>query len=253
MTSATGNGKTITMVYDAFGNRVSKAVTTASGTTTTQYLVEDDVNPTGLPQVLEEKVGGAVQRVYTYGLQRISENQFFDNQWTASFYVYDGAGSVRQLTDSNGNMTDEYEYDAYGNSFTKQGATPNNYLYRGEQYDPDLGLYYLRARYYNPNTGRFLSRDPEDGKANIPVTLHKYLYAAGDPVNLKDPTGRDWEGFAILAADIAEVVASRLFAQAFCGGVVGYVFFEIADAFPKYAAIAAGVGGGAGVLCGAIP
>ena len=109
------------------------------------------------------------------------------------------------------------------------------------------------ARYYNPNTGRFLSRDPEDGKANIPVTLHKYLYAAGDPVNLKDPTGRDWEGFAILAADIAEVVASRLFAQAFCGGVVGYVFFEIADAFPKYAAIAAGVGGGAGVLCGAIP
>jgi RHS repeat-associated protein len=126
-------------------------------------------------------------------------------------------------------------------------------FYRGEQYDPDLGLYYLRARYYNPNTGRFLSRDPEDGKANIPVTLHKYLYAAGDPVNLKDPTGRDWEGFAILAADIAEVVASRLFAQAFCGGVVGYVFFEIADAFPKYAAIAAGVGGGAGVLCGAIP
>src|ERR1039458_3669898 len=110
MTSATGNGKTITMVYDAFGNRVLKAVTTASGTTTTQYLVEDDVNPTGLPQVLEEKVGGAVQRVYTYGLQRISENLFFENQnqWTPSFYVYDGAGSVRQLTDSTGNMTDEY-------------------------------------------------------------------------------------------------------------------------------------------------
>jgi RHS repeat-associated protein len=109
-----------------------------------------------------------VQRVYTYGLQRISENQFFDNQWTASFYVYDGAGSVRQLTDSNGNMTDEYEYDAYGNSFTKQGATPNNYLYRGEQYDPDLGLYYLRARYYNPVTGRFMSRDPGKSRTTAP-------------------------------------------------------------------------------------
>jgi RHS repeat-associated protein len=62
--------------------------------------------------------------------------------------------------------------------------------YRGEQYDSDLGLYYLRARYYNPLTGRFLSRDPEAGYINIPKTLHKYLYANGDPVNAKDPTGR---------------------------------------------------------------
>ena len=186
MTSATGNGKTITMVYDAFGNRVGKTVNNV----TTWYLVEDDVNPTGLPQVMEEKVGGAVQRVYTYGLQRISQFQFFDNQWTASFYVYDGAGSVRQLTDSTGTVTDEYEYDAYGNSFTKVGATPNNYLYRGEQYDSDLALYYLRARYYNPDTGRFLSRDPLDGNAIDPASLHKYLYANGDPVNGIDPMGR---------------------------------------------------------------
>ena len=60
----------------------------------------------------------------------------------------------------------------------------------GEQYDPDLGLYYLRARYYNPATGRFLSRDPEDGKPNDPQSLHKYLYASGDPVNRIDPSGR---------------------------------------------------------------
>ena len=63
--------------------------------------------------------------------------------------------------------------------------------YRAEQYDSDLGLYYLRARYYNPVTGRFLSRDPEDGKAKDPASLHKYLYAGGDPVNLADPRGRD--------------------------------------------------------------
>jgi RHS repeat-associated protein len=62
--------------------------------------------------------------------------------------------------------------------------------YRGEQYDPDLGLYYLRARYYNPLTGRFMSRDPEDGKSVEPKLLHKYLYADGDPVNLADPMGR---------------------------------------------------------------
>jgi RHS repeat-associated protein len=63
-------------------------------------------------------------------------------------------------------------------------------FYRGEQYDSDLGLYYLRARYYNPATGRFLSRDPLDGNAIDPQSLHKYLYAGGDPVNRLDPSGR---------------------------------------------------------------
>jgi RHS repeat-associated protein len=87
-------------------------------------------------------------------------------------------------------VTDTYEYEAFGNSFTVSGSTPNNYLYRGEQFDPDLGLYYLRARYYNPATGRFMSRDPEDGQFWDSKTLHKYLYAAGDPVNASDPTGR---------------------------------------------------------------
>lgn len=183
---ATGGSKAITMVYDAFGNRVAKTVNGV----TTQYLVEDDVNPTGLPQVLEEVQGGAAVRTYTYGLQRISEEQVVNNAWTPSFYVYDGAGSVRQLTNSAGAVTDSYEYDAYGNSFTTQGTTPNNYLYRGEQFDADLGLYYLRARYYNPNTGRFMSRDPEDGYIDEPATLHKYLYAGGDPVDGVDPTGR---------------------------------------------------------------
>ena len=181
------NGGAVTMIYDAFGNRVSKTV----GNVTTTYLVEDDVNPTGLPQVFEESVNGVLQRTYTYGLQRISENQQINGTWTPSFYGYDGAGSVRQLTNSAGAVTDEYEYDAFGNSFTKSGTTPNNYLYRGEQYDSDLALYYLRARYYNPQTGRFLSRDPEDGKILDPRSLHKYLYAAGDPVNHIDPRGSE--------------------------------------------------------------
>ena len=70
MTSVIGNGKVVTMVYDAFGNRVSKTVNDV----TTQYLVEDDVNPTGLPQVLEEVQNGVAVRTYTYGLQRISES-----------------------------------------------------------------------------------------------------------------------------------------------------------------------------------
>ena len=187
------NGGTVTIVYDAFGNRVAKTV----GGVTTKYLVEDDVNPTGYPQVLEEITGGSVQRTYTYGLQRISEDQIIDSAWTPSFYGYDGAGSVRQLTNSAGTVTDTYEYDAFGNEVNSTGSTPNNYLYRAEQYDSDLGLYYLRARYFNPLTGRFMSRDPNDPKVIDshrrpidPKYLHKYLYANGDPIDGTDPSGR---------------------------------------------------------------
>jgi RHS repeat-associated protein len=199
MISMSNSTTSVTMKYDAFGNRVSKAVAVAGVTTTTQYLV-DDLNPTGYPQVVDELVGpigsAAVQRTYTYGLQRISQDQYISGAWLLSYYQYDGGGSVRQLTNSAGQVTDSYEYDAFGNSFTKTGTTPNNYLYRGEQYDPDLGLYYLRARYYNPVTGRFMSRDPKEFQPlksrNNPVDsrkLHKYLYASSDPVNLEDPTG----------------------------------------------------------------
>jgi RHS repeat-associated protein len=139
---------------------------------------------------MEEIVGGTVQRTYTYGLQRISEDQIVDNAWTPSFYEYDGGGSVRQLTNLAGAVTDTYEYDAFGNVVNKTGSTPNNYLYRGEQWDPDLSLYYLRARYYNPVTDRFLSRDPKPGHIAKPRTLHKYLYASADGVNRIDPLGK---------------------------------------------------------------
>jgi hypothetical protein len=89
------NGGAIMLVYDGDGNRVAKTV----GGVTTQYLV-DELNPTGLPQVVEELVSGAVQRIYTYGLQRINENQLISGVWTPSFYGYDGGGHVRLLTDT---------------------------------------------------------------------------------------------------------------------------------------------------------
>jgi RHS repeat-associated protein len=187
LTGMSVSGTTLSIVYDAFGNRVAKAVNGA----TTKYLVEDDMNPTGYPQVFEELTGSTVTRSYSYGLQRISEDQVVNGAWTPSFYAYDGGGNVRYLANAAGAVTDTYEYDAFGNQIYRSGSTPNNYMYRGEQYDSDLGLYYLRARYYNPLTGRFMTRDPEDGKVKVPATLHKYLYASGDPVNRIDPSGRD--------------------------------------------------------------
>jgi RHS repeat-associated protein len=186
-------GGTVALAYDADGNRVSKSVSGVA----TKYLV-DDLNPTGYPQVVDELTNGAVTRTYSYGLQRIDEDQVISNTWTPSFYGYDGGGNVRQLTSAAGAaVTDSYEYDAFGNALIHNGSTPNNFLYRGEQYDSDLGLYYLRARYYNPLTGRFMSRDPEDGNPINPATLHKYIYAGSDPVKYVDPTGRDLFGYAI--------------------------------------------------------
>jgi RHS repeat-associated protein len=95
------------------------------------------------------------------------------------------------LTDAAGNVTDTYDYDVWGNAVNSTGTTPNLYLYRGEQYDSDLGLYYLRARYVNPLTGRFLTRDPAHGTIQIPQTLHKYLYVGANPVRFTDPSGRE--------------------------------------------------------------
>jgi RHS repeat-associated protein len=185
----TMNGGAASMVYDGDGNWVAKAVNGA----TTSYLV-DDLNPTGYPQVMEETANGAVRREYAYGLQRISEAQTINNVWTPSFFGYDGSDTFRQLTNAAGAVSDTYVYDAFGDKIDSTGTTPNNYFYRGEQYDSDLNFYYLRARYYNPATGRFMSRDPLDGHISIPVTLHKYLYASGNPVNRIDRSGKADEG-----------------------------------------------------------
>jgi RHS repeat-associated protein len=211
MTMAT-SGTAVSIVYDGDGSRVAKTVNGV----TTLYLV-DDLNPSGYAQVVEELSGtGVVTRQYTYGLQRIDENQMLNGTWTPSFYGYDGGGNVRQLTNAAGAVTDSYEYDAYGNSFTVSGSTPNEFLYRGEQFDSDLGLYYLRARYYNPATGRFMSRDPNDPqprnldrKPIDPKVLHKYLYAGADPVNLEDPRGKKLIEYCLVACLVVGAAAEE--------------------------------------------
>jgi RHS repeat-associated protein len=184
------NGGAVMLVYDGDGNRVAKTV----GSITTKYLV-DDLNPTGYAQVIEELVNGVVARTYVYGLQRISQTQ----SGVTSYYGYDGFGGVRALTDATGAVTDTYDYDAWGNAVNVTGSTPNVYRYRGEQYDADLNLYYLRARYFNPLTGRFLTRDSYrtcgcagcgcGACAQYLGDLHKYLYGRANPVNRIDPSG----------------------------------------------------------------
>ena len=142
-------------------------------------------------QVVDELVSGTVTRTYAYGLERISENQALNGAWAASFYGYDGHGSVRQLTNAAGAVTDAYDYDAFGNLTNSTGSTPNNYLFAGEQYDPALGLYYNRARDLSTQTGRFTSMDTLEGDEQDPLSVHLYNYAEQDPINNLDPSGNE--------------------------------------------------------------
>lgn len=105
------------------------------------------------------------------------------------YYYYDGQLSTRQLSDVSGQVTDTYTYDAFGLLLNGSGSTENNYLYTGEQYDPNCGFYYLRARYYNASVGRFLTMDTFPGMQFEPASLHKYLYCEGGPVGRWDPSG----------------------------------------------------------------
>jgi RHS repeat-associated protein len=109
-------------------------------------------------------------------------------------------------------------------------------FYRGEQYDPDLALYYLRARYYNPLTGRFMSRDPNGGYISEPASLHKYLYANGDPVNGTDPSGRacDTCEYIKIAALVVweDYVATKLFYCSFLGFLAAD--FKITGAYASH-------------------
>jgi len=148
----------------------------------------DDNNPTGYPQVVEEISGGVVQRTYTYGHALISQTQLSGTP-TTRYYGDDGLGSVRLLTDASGTKTDSYDYDAFGNVIASSGTTPNNYRFAGEQPDANLGLYYLRARYYNAGTGRFWNRDSAGVDLENPGELNRYVYTADNPVNAIDPTG----------------------------------------------------------------
>ncbi len=211
-----GHGYGLTFVYDGDGNRVQKSV---SGTMTTYFVVEDR-NPTGYPQVIEELTSAymsipVLQRVYTYGHALISQDQLINNQWAMSLYGYDGHGSVRYLTDLQGNVTDAYAYDAFGVLIRATGSTPNLYRYCGEQYDPDLGFYYLRARYSNPKTGRFWNMDSYEGNSEDPRSLHKYLYTQNNPVNMVDPSGHDGDLLSLSATmgtitTLANIVTTSL-------------------------------------------
>ncbi len=188
------DGTIVSVTYAADGNRVGKIHLDASQSELrrTTYLVDVN-NHTGYAQVVEQREnsgsGFALEAVYVYGHDLISQVREQGSGQELIFYLYDGHGTVRGLADAAGSVTDSYEYDAFGVLLDSSGSTKNDYLYTGEQYDSDLGMYFLRARYLNTRTGRFHNMDTYGGRNGEPLTLHKYLYAHNNPVNLIDPTG----------------------------------------------------------------
>jgi RHS repeat-associated protein len=217
------HGTATTIVYDGDGNRVAENF----GGTTTQYL-SDDQNPTGYSQVLDELSGGAVNRTHAYGLGHISEDQLINSVWTPSFYGYDAHGSVRFLANGAGSVSDTYQFDAFGNAITGTGSTPNNYLYSGEPFDNTTGLYQLRARWYQPGTGRFYTRDSLDGVPCFPASFSPYMYTSGDPVNMIDPTGHD-EAVETAEIDSALLLGGVLIAVYLVGRQVACVLAVVAS------------------------
>jgi len=178
-TNETGTS-TVEYIYDADGIRVGKIV---DGTKISRYTVDKNRD---YAQVLEERDGnGNLVVSYVYGDDLISQKRGENT----SYYHYDGLGSTRALTDTQGEVTDTYTYEAFGMLIGKTGDTVNDYLYTGEQYDPNIGFYYLRARYMDPSTGRFVTVDPFEGVIQDPYSLHKYLYAHANPIMNIDPSG----------------------------------------------------------------
>jgi RHS repeat-associated protein len=166
----TSFGSSATYAYNGDGLRMSKTV---SGTTT--QFVWDLAE--GLALTIS---AGAVS--YVTGSDGLPLEQISGT--TVSYFHRDQLGSTRTLTNSLGQVANTYTYDAYGSIASQSGSTPNLLLFQGQYQDSESGLYYLRARYYEPSSSQFLARDPA-----LMQTREPYAYVSGNPLNATDPAG----------------------------------------------------------------
>ena len=173
----------VSFVYDTEGLRTSKTV---NGERTVFVWDGDQL-------VMELSEGGKVKKRYIRGNDLIYADRGADNTSKElsqkQYYVTDSHGNVVQLTDEAGNVIRTYEYDSFGNEIKPDSKDDNPFRYCGEYYDKETKEIYLRARYYQPDKGRFLTRDTYTGEEDEPLSLHLYTYCGNDGVNMIDPTG----------------------------------------------------------------
>jgi RHS repeat-associated protein len=178
-----GSGGTVTFKYDPLGRRIEKS----SSTATSVFAYDGD-------NLIEEaNSSGAVVARYTQ-TQNIDEPLAMLRSSATSYYTADGLGSVTSLTNSVGAAAQTYTYDSFGKLTTSSGSLTNPFQYTGRESDPETGLYYYRARYYDPVAGRFLSEDPlRTGGGDMDF----YRYSSDDPTNVSDPYGESGTGTII--------------------------------------------------------
>ncbi|MBV9322284.1 MAG: hypothetical protein JO352_00695 [Chloroflexi bacterium] len=176
LTSATTSTGSSSYAYDGDGKRVSKVVAGV----TTNYVY--DVGG-GLPVLLDDGT-----QKYVWGANGLAESV---NKTSSAVAVYhtDGLGSVRALSDSTGSVTQTYQTDEFGVPTTIQGGSTQPFGFTGEQTDPASGFSYLRARMYDPSSGRFMQHDTSVGSLTSAQSLNRYTYVVNRPTSLYDPTG----------------------------------------------------------------
>lgn len=176
---------TIDYNYNGDGVRVAQTVDGIR----TDY-VQDIARP--LPQALTARQGGTVSK-YLYGLGLIAEERGGTGPFAApavwQYTLPDALGSIRQITDAAGNVTLGQHFDPFGGLMASGGSGTSAFGFAGEEQDPLTGLVYLRARTYDPTTGRFLQQDSVFGDPSQPRTLNRYTYAFNSPLTYTDPSG----------------------------------------------------------------
>jgi RHS repeat-associated protein len=170
------NGGTTTFKYDPFGRRIQKSGPLG----TTNYLYDGKWE-----NVIEEVDSSGVL------LARYSQQEGLDlplsesEQGGVSYYQQDGGNSITSLSNSSGALANTYTYGAFGNLIASTGTVTNPFQFTAREFDPETGIYEYRARYYQPNLGRFLSEDP----AGFSGGTDFYDYVQGDPIDFDDPSG----------------------------------------------------------------
>lgn len=177
LTAAVENGQNITYTYSADDLRRSKTV---NGVTTVHVW-------DGQEMVAEFDSAGSLTNRYVRGINLVFADSGSGTNKT--YYMYNGHGDVIQLTSSTGSTIKNYDYDAFGNEKNPAPSDTNVFRYSGEYYDSSSGTYYLRARYYDPTIGRFITEDSDWGRDRDPLSLNLYTYCESDPINAWDPTG----------------------------------------------------------------
>ncbi len=178
-----GPSSIVQYTYDADGRRVRQTATVNGQSSTVEFLW-DEASPYG--DVLLESEGSHTTAYTLAGTELLSQAR----EGIIHYYLPDGQGSVRTLTDSSGLVSDTYTYSAFGELLSRSGTTVNAYLYTAQRCDAASGLYDLRARVYDPALGRFLSRDPLEPIPAQPRELNRYVYTANNnPINAADPSG----------------------------------------------------------------